>query len=82
MLDLLEPADAAELLGLSASRVRCMADEGVLRIAALTPRGLRLFLEADVLRLKATRARSKPRTVPNASVRPEATDARLIAGAQ
>src|SRR5438874_1251778 len=40
---LLEPADAARLLNLSPAMVRVLAQQGVLRVAVTTPRGLRLF---------------------------------------
>lgn len=55
---LLEPGDVAELLGVSAQRVRQLADEGKLPPAAVTPRGLRLFDRAAVERLAADRGRA------------------------
>jgi hypothetical protein len=45
---LLEPGDAGRVLGLSASRVRALADEGHLPVAAYTKRHLRLFRPEDV----------------------------------
>jgi hypothetical protein len=54
-LRLLEPTDAGRVLGVSASRVRALADEGRLKVAAKTERGLRLFTPDDVERLKAER---------------------------
>ena len=56
---LLEPTDAGHRLGLSASRVRALADEGRLPIAAKTSRGLRLFRPADVERLRKEREEAK-----------------------
>ena len=83
MQELFEPADVAAALGLSTSRVRCMADEGKLRIAALTPRGLRLFDPADVERLKVERARAKPGARKTFASEPaETAAARLLAGAR
>ena len=47
----LGPAEAARLLGLSGQTVIILADRGVLRIAAKTARGGRLFKANDVERL-------------------------------
>ncbi len=46
-LDLLTPSEAARLLGLSADRVRGLADEGQLPVRKTTT-GRRLFLRGDV----------------------------------
>ena len=81
MRELYEIADAAKALGLSTSRVRHMSDEGKLRIAALTPRGLRLFDPVDVEALAAQRARTKPRP-RQTSERPDSPADRLLAGAR
>ncbi len=54
---LLEPGDAAELLGVSTQRVRQLADEGRLPPVAVTRRGSRLFRREDVDRLVAERGR-------------------------
>jgi len=45
---LLEPSDVGRILVLSAARVRDLAGEGRLTVAARTPRGLRLFRREDV----------------------------------
>lgn len=52
---LLEPSDVARILGLSASRVKVMADEGHLPLAGRTRRGVRLFLADAVERLRKSR---------------------------
>lgn len=55
----LEPTSAGLVLGLSASRIRALADEGELRVAARTTRGLRLFRPEDVAKLKARRQKAQ-----------------------
>ncbi len=47
---LFEPADAGRLLKLTAASVVLHADAGRLKVAATTPRGVRLFRPADVQR--------------------------------
>jgi hypothetical protein len=54
--DLLSPADAAQVLGLSADMVRLLARDGRLPTAARSVRGVRLFRRADVQDLAAIRA--------------------------
>jgi len=53
----LGPVEAARLLGLSGQTVIILADRGVLRIAAKTARGGRLFKANDVERLARNRGR-------------------------
>lgn len=48
LLTLLEPADAARLLKLTPVSVVLHARAGRLKVAATTPRGVRLFRLADV----------------------------------
>lgn len=55
-VDLLTPADAARILGLSVDMVRILATKGQLPTAAKTTRGARLFRRDDVEELAATRA--------------------------
>src|SRR5688500_9781163 len=55
-VDLLTPADAARILGLSVDMVRILATNGQLATAAKTTRGARLFRRDDVEELAATRA--------------------------
>jgi DNA-binding transcriptional MerR regulator len=54
-MQLLEVMDVARALHVSPASVRRYADEGVLPVAAETPRRVRLFDAADVERLRATR---------------------------
>ena len=59
---LLEIGDVAKALGVTPARVRDLANEGRLPIAALTPRGTRLFEPAAieiVRRQRETRARER-----------------------
>jgi len=56
-----EVTDAARALGCSASLVRALADSKRLRVAAQTPRGVRLFDPAVVFRLAAERAARRGR---------------------
>jgi DNA-binding transcriptional MerR regulator len=58
-MELLTPSDVANILGLSAAGVRDAADDGRLRVAASTPKGMRLFTRDDVERFKRDRARAK-----------------------
>src|SRR5262245_56027201 len=55
-LELLSPADAAKILGLSADMVRVLAREGHLPTAARSVRGVRLLRREDVEELAAVRA--------------------------
>ena len=55
-IDLLTPADAARILGLSVDMVRILANGGQLATAAKTVRGARLFRRDDVEELAAARA--------------------------
>lgn len=58
--ELLTPSDAANILGMSAAGVRDACDDGRLRAAAITPKGMRLFLRSDVEVFKrARRARRR-----------------------
>jgi excisionase family DNA binding protein len=54
--ELLTPADAARILGLSVDMVRVLARSGRLPTTATTTRGARLFRRADVEELAAARA--------------------------
>jgi signal transduction histidine kinase len=54
--DLLTPADAARILGLSVDMVRILATNGQLATAARTARGARLFRRCTVEELAASRA--------------------------
>lgn len=54
--DLLTPADAARILGLSVDMVRILATNGQLATAAKTARGARLFRRCAVEELAASRA--------------------------
>jgi hypothetical protein len=56
---LLEPTDVGLVLRLSASSVRRLADEGQLMPVARTRRGVRLFTEADVERLRKRREKAR-----------------------
>ena len=51
--------DAALLVGFSADSIRKAVRDGHLRIAATTPRGLRLFHSEDVQQFKRTREARK-----------------------
>lgn len=68
MKRLLTPADAARILGVAAATVRQMAKRGVLRVAATTEGGNRLFASEDVEALRARRrdaarrAQARPRS--------------------
>jgi signal transduction histidine kinase len=55
-VDLLSPADAAQVLGLSVDMVRVLARDGRLPTAARSVRGVRLFRRADVEELASERA--------------------------
>lgn len=55
-IEYLTPTDAANILGMSAAGVRDAADDGRLRAAAITPKGMRLFLRVDVEAFKRARA--------------------------
>lgn len=58
MLKLLEVADTARILGLSGAAVKVAADRGDLPIAAMTPRGVRLFSRVDVEEYRAAMLRA------------------------
>jgi signal transduction histidine kinase/CheY-like chemotaxis protein len=75
-IDLLTPADAARILGLSVDMVRVLATTGQLATAVKTTRGGRLFRREDVEELAATR---EGRTVRHHSVQFYETDAHLAA---
>lgn len=62
---LLEPTAAGRVLDLSPSRVRALADEGKLPVAARTERGLRLFQRRDVERLRDERAARRAPVQPD-----------------
>ena len=60
ILEYLTPGDAAPLLGLTPAGVRFAADQGRLKVAAMTAGGkLRLFLRADVERFAKARAKAR-----------------------
>jgi excisionase family DNA binding protein len=48
--EFMTPGDAAQVLGLSSAGVRLAADDGRLKIAAMTVGGVRLFLREEVER--------------------------------
>ncbi len=52
----LEPTDVARKLGIAAPTVKAAAAAGRLRVAAVTRRGVRLFLPQDVDRYRRVRA--------------------------
>jgi hypothetical protein len=52
---LLESKDAGLILGLTSAGVHVVVTRGDLQPAAITPRGLRLFREADVRALRRER---------------------------
>lgn len=54
-LALLSTTDAARILDLSESGVRLLVKNGLLRVAALTASGRRLFTEEDVKQLHRSR---------------------------
>lgn len=54
--ELLEPCDAARLLGLMPSSIHRLTERGELPLAARTPRGTRLYRQDDVERLRERRA--------------------------
>jgi len=58
-MELVETGVAAHRLGLSALRVRQLADAGELRVAVRTARGRRLFDPRDVERLREIRSRKR-----------------------
>ena len=59
---LLQAADAATIAGVTPAAVGRAAREGLLRIAATTPHGTRLFRAADVADyVKARQARAEAR---------------------
>jgi DNA-binding transcriptional MerR regulator len=59
MLRLLETADVARELGRSTDTVRHLANNGELPMAAITPRGLRLFSPEAVAEAKARRSNAR-----------------------
>jgi hypothetical protein len=61
MQTLLEPRDAERILGLTSAGVRVVVDRGPLQPVAVTPRGVRLFREADVQALRRAREASAER---------------------
>ncbi len=58
---LLEVGDVARVINRSPAMVRALANAGRLRVAAITPRGTRLFRRADIEFLR--RPRGDGRTV-------------------
>jgi hypothetical protein len=54
--ELLTPADAGRILGLTPAGVRLAADDGRLRVKARTPDGGRLFERSEVERFKRERS--------------------------
>jgi excisionase family DNA binding protein len=54
--DLITPAEAAKLLGLTPAAVRAMERKGTLPAAVKTGNGMRLFRRRDVLALVRRRA--------------------------
>jgi DNA-binding transcriptional MerR regulator len=71
MTTLLEAMDVARRLGVGPARVTAMARQGTLVPFATTPRGLRLFTEAEVERLRAERAQRCVRAAANAVTTPQ-----------
>jgi DNA-binding transcriptional MerR regulator len=59
----LEAADVARELGLVPQSIRHLAKIGALRVAATTPRGVKLFRPADVEVLKHARRAAKEMAV-------------------
>jgi excisionase family DNA binding protein len=55
MHQLLEVADVARTLNVTSATIRSLAKAGRLPIAAMTPRGVRLFRSEDVLALQKLR---------------------------
>jgi len=53
---LLESGAVGRVLGVSAERVRQLADSGLLPVSMRTRRGVRLFRRADVERVRRQRA--------------------------
>jgi DNA-binding transcriptional MerR regulator len=62
------PADVGRLLGLSPAAVRAAADRGLIRVAANTIAGGRLFSPDDVDAFRRRRAAGRPHS-PEAAVR-------------
>lgn len=60
-MELWEVLDVAKLLGVSSASVRRLADEGKLKVRAMTPRGQRLFRREDAERLRRERASEQGR---------------------
>lgn len=59
----LEAADVARQLGLTPQSIRNIARAGTLRVAATTPRGVKLFRPVDVEALKQARRVKKEMAV-------------------
>lgn len=59
MSELLTPADAAKILGLTPAGVRLAANDGRLKVTATTPNGTRLFLREEVERFRRERAKAR-----------------------
>jgi DNA-binding transcriptional MerR regulator len=56
-MDMMSGSEVARALGLSAERVRQLADAGVIPVAMIvTERGMRLYRRGDVERIAAERA--------------------------
>jgi DNA-binding transcriptional MerR regulator len=58
--ELLQPSEAGRRLGITGMRVKQLADEGVLPIAAKTSTGMRLFKAGDVEALRLQREKNPP----------------------
>ncbi len=56
----LEPSEVGRILNFSVARVRDLADEGRLIVAARTQRGLRLFRREDIELYLATVQKRRP----------------------
>ena len=69
MITLLEPNDAGKMLGLGTCRVRQLADQGVLKPVARTPRGTKLFRAEDVEALRRVRERARRVVTPDRKTR-------------
>ncbi len=64
MENLLTPADAARILGITPATIRLMVATGKLKVAVRTEGGIRLFRRADIERLATQRAeQAKARAV-------------------
>ncbi len=69
MENLLTPADAARILGVTPATVRLMVQTGRLRVAVRTEGGIRLFRRAEIERLATQRAEQAKARVAAAGAR-------------